>query len=139
VSRAPLVLLAAACFALLAGCVYFPTVVDVGSTQIRPQRGRAVLQGDRADFYVDLESTGAYGDVLTGVTTAVARQATLIGPAGAPVEEVVVPGNATVAFAPGAHHVVLAGFTRPLTKGEVILVTLVFRKAGNLGVVTVVE
>ncbi|MBI2217945.1 MAG: copper chaperone PCu(A)C [Candidatus Rokubacteria bacterium] len=122
-----------------AGCVHYPSVTEVGGTHIRPKRGRAVLQGDRAFFYVDLESTGKYGDVLTAVQTPLARQAILVGPSGLPVERVEVPGTTVVAFAPGAHHVVLAGFSRPLQKGEVIIVTLVFQKIGNLGVVTVVQ
>jgi copper(I)-binding protein len=122
-----------------AGCVSYPSVTEIGGTRIRPERGRAVVQGDRAFFYVDLESTGKYGDVLTAVTTPLARQAVLVDPSGVPVERVEVPGTSVVAFAPGAHHVILAGFSRPLQKGEVIIVTLVFQKTGNLGVVTVVQ
>jgi copper(I)-binding protein len=134
------VILLALVLALAAGgCVHHPSVVDVGDTKIRPHRGRAVVQGDTARFYVELESRGTLGDTITAVRTPVARQAVLVGPAGVPVDRVEVPGATVVAFAPGLPHAVLSGLTRSLVRGEVIIVTLVLEKTGHLGVVTVVE
>jgi copper(I)-binding protein len=122
-----------------AGCVHYPTVTELGGTHIHPQRGRAVLHADGAIFYVDLASTGKYGDVLMAVRTPVARQATLVGPSGLPVDRVEVPGNTLIALGPGMAHAVLAGLDRSLVKGDVIIVTLVFQKLGHVGVVTVIQ
>ena len=124
---------------LLAGCVYYPTVADVGGTRIRTENGRAVREGAGAHVYFDVNSTGKYGDALVGVAAApLARQAQVVN-AGAPVARLEIPGATTVKFAPGGPHVVLADLQRPLARGETIIVTLQFEKSGGIGVVTVVE
>ena len=124
---------------LLAGCVYYPTVIDIGGTRIRTQNGRAVPDGDGAKVYFDVNSTGKYGDFLVGVLAApVAKQALVID-GGAPVSRLEIPGATTVKFAPEGPHVVLSDLPRPLAKGETFIVTLQFEKSGGIGVVTVVE
>ena len=123
----------------LAGCVVYPSVSEIGGTRIRPENGRAVRGGDAAAFYVDIKSTGKFGDVLLAVSSPVARRALLVDPAGLPLARLEVPGATTVPLHPGGHHVVLADFTRPLVAGESILVTLQFQKSGGIGVVTLVE
>ena len=60
---------------LTAGCVHYPTVMDIGGTRLRPEKGRAVRQADKALVYFDVKSTGKYGDVITSVYSPVARQA----------------------------------------------------------------
>lgn len=47
-------------------------------------------------------------------------------------DRVVVPAGGTVEFASGGLHVMLIGLTAPLTVEEVIPVTLVFEKAGDV-------
>ncbi|MEK7701392.1 MAG: hypothetical protein AAB418_05240, partial [candidate division NC10 bacterium] len=79
--------------AALAGCVYYPTVTDVGGVRIVPERGRVVRQDAGALFFVDINSTGKFDDVLTGVETPIARRAQLVGPAGAPLARLLVPGT----------------------------------------------
>ena len=135
-----------AAFALLvsvallgSGCVYYPTIVDVGGTRIRPTNGRIVRQGEVAAFYVELQSTGKFGDVLTSVVTPAAKEARLVSAGGEPLQRLEIPGTTTVSFSAGGAHVVLAGLTRPLAQGETIIVTLVFEKMGQLGVVSLVE
>ena len=122
-----------------AGCVHYPSVADTGGVRLQPDKGRAVREGDTAAFYVELQSTGKFGDVLTGVLSPVARQAQLVDGAGAPLAVVEIPGTMTVNFVPGGPHAVLSDFTRPLVPGETIIVTLLFQKYGALGVITVVE
>jgi copper(I)-binding protein len=129
----------AVALALTAGCVNYPTVMEAGGTRVRPDKGRAVRQADRAAVYFELRSTGKYGDVITGVYSPVARQAALVDAAGAPVARVEVPGATTVSFTAGGPHVVLSDLTRPLTPGETIIVTLLFEKSGGIGVITTVE
>jgi copper(I)-binding protein len=129
----------AALLLLLAGCVHYPTVVDVGGTNIRTANGRAVRQGDGALVYFDLVSTGKFGDTITAVTTAAAKEARLVDGAGAPLPSLDVPGATTVKFAAGGPHIVLADVTSPLKPGETFIVTLQLRKSGGLGLVTVVE
>jgi hypothetical protein len=128
----------AALVLLLAGCVYYPTVADVGGTRIRTENGRAVLEGAGALVYFDVNSTGKYGDAIVGVAAPVARQAQVVS-GSAPVGRLEIPGATTVKFAPGGPHVVLADLQRPLTKGETFIMTLQFEKSGGIGVVTVVE
>jgi copper(I)-binding protein len=134
-----LLVLAALVVLAAAGCVHYPTVADTGGVRLQPERGRAVREGDTAAFYVELRSTGKFGDVLTGVLSPVARQAQLVNGAGAPIAALEIPGTMTVNFVPGGPHAILSDFTRPLVPGETIIVTLMFQKYGALGVVTVVE
>ncbi len=134
----PLLLLAAA-VVLAAGCVHYPSVEDMGGVRVQPEKGRAVRNGDSAAFYVELHSTGKFGDVLSGVTTPVAREARLVTGAGAPLASLEIPGATTIAFVPDGPHAVLSDFTRPLVPGETIIVTLMFRKLGALGIIAVVE
>ena len=124
---------------VVAGCVYFPSVREVGGVRFKPEKGRLVRQDDGAVFTVELRSTGKYGDTLLAASAPIARRAQLVGPGGAPVSRVEVPGETVVKFGEGAPRVVFSELTRPLTPGEVVIVTLNFAKYGNLGVVTVVE
>jgi copper(I)-binding protein len=124
---------------LTAGCVTYPTVMDVGGPRLRPDKGRAVRKADGAVVYFDIKSTGKYGDVITAVYSPVAKQAALVGAAGDPLSRLEVPGATTLSFTPEGPHVVLSNLTRALTPGETIIVTLIFEKSGGIGVITTVE
>jgi len=124
---------------LTAGCVTYPTVMDVGGPRLRPDKGRAVRNADGALVYFDIKSTGKYGDVITAVYSPVAKQAALVGAAGDPLARFEVPGATTFRFTAEGPHVVLSDLTRTLTPGETIIVTLIFEKSGGLGVITTVE
>jgi copper(I)-binding protein len=124
---------------LTAGCVTYPTVMDVGGPRLRPDKGRAVRKADGAVVYFDIKSTGKYGDVITAVYSPVAKQAALVGAAGDPLARLEVPGATTFSFTAEGPHVVLSELTRALTPGETIIVTLIFEKSGGLGVITTVE
>lgn len=130
--RLALVLLAL----VLAGCVYYPTVEDIGGIRIRPQNGRAVVQPTGLALYMDLDSTGKYGDALVGVTTDVARGATIVTLPDQPVNRIEVPGATIVSLRRDGPHVLLSELTRAPQPGEVILVTLLFEKLGRIGVPT---
>ncbi|HEY7363096.1 MAG TPA: copper chaperone PCu(A)C [Methylomirabilota bacterium] len=125
---------------LVGGCTYYPGVVDMGGVRLRPEEGRAVRAGNGQDaaVYFKLNSTGKYGDVLTGAESPLARRAELRGPGG-PVTQIEIPGASVVTFDRGGPHIALADFTRALQAGEVIIITLHFEKSGPLGLVTVVE
>ena len=124
---------------LVAGCVNYPTVMDVGGPRLRPDKGRAVRKPNGAVVYFDIKSTGKYGDVITAVYSPVAKNAALVGAGGDPLTRVEVPGATTFSFTAEGPHVVLSELTRPLAAGETIIVTLVFEKSGGLGVITTVE
>lgn len=131
---------ALALLALVAGgCVNYPTIMEVGGPRILPAKGRVILDGDGARVFVVLSSTGKFGDVLTGVTSPVADEARLVGPNGAPLGRLRIPGASTISFGPGATHIVLSALKRPLVPGETIIVTLLFEKSGGIGIVAVVE
>jgi copper(I)-binding protein len=123
---------------LLAGCVYYPTIEDTGGVRIRPQNGRAVRQGAGLAVYVDLASTGKYGDALVGVT-APAGKGEIVDAAGAPIARLEVPGATTVALSAQGAHVRLSELKQAVVPGDVIVVTLVFERSGQIGVVTRVE
>ncbi|HET9490836.1 MAG TPA: copper chaperone PCu(A)C [Methylomirabilota bacterium] len=126
---------------LAGGCTYYPSVVDVGGVRLRPEAGRAVrsASGHEAAVYFKLNSTGKYGDALTGAESRLARTTELRGPGGDRIGRVEIAGATVVSFERGGPHIALANFTRTLTPGEVIIVTLHFEKSGPLGLVTVVE
>jgi copper(I)-binding protein len=124
---------------LLAGCVHYPTVMDAGGVRIRTENGRAVRQGADLVVTFDVVSTGKYGDVIVGVTTPIARQATLLDAAGRPLGRLQVPGAATVRFTPDGPHVVVTEVQRPIERGQTFILTLLFEKSGGIGVVTLLE
>jgi copper(I)-binding protein len=123
---------------LLAGCVYYPTIEDTGGVRIRPQNGRAVRKGGALAVYVDLASTGKFGDALVAVTAPVGK-GEIVDAAGAPLTRLEVPGATTVPLTAQGAHVRLTDLTRAVAPGDVIVVTLVFEKSGHIGVVTRVE
>ena len=129
----------AALLLLLAGCVYYPTVMDTGGVRIRTENGRAVRQG--ADLLVtfDVLSTGKFGDTIVGVVSPIAKQALLVNGPGAPLTRMEIPGAATVKFTPDGTHVVLGALQRPIERGDTFIVTLLFEKSGGIGVVTLLE
>jgi copper(I)-binding protein len=125
---------------LLAGCTYYPTIPDVGGIRIRPQNGRAVQQPAGLAVYMDLASTGKFGDTILGATSEIARRAVLVAPPGGqPVTRLEVPGEATVRLSPDGAHIVLSELTRPVRSGEVVLVTVLFERLGRIGVPTHIE
>jgi periplasmic copper chaperone A len=119
---------------VLAGCVHYPSVENIGGIRIVPRNGRAVRQADGALVYMELHSTGKFGDAVMTAFSPVAREAQLVPPG-----RMEVPGTTVVTLAPEGPHVVLSGLTRPLVPGESIIVTLIFEKSGGVGVITVVE
>ena len=124
---------------VLAACTYYPTVPDIGGIRIRPQNARAVLQPSGLGVYMDLASTGKYGDAIVGASSEIARRAALVVPGGPPVARVEVPGETTVRLAPEGPHIVLSALTRTVQPGEVVLVTLLFEKVGRIGVPARIE
>ena len=124
---------------LLAGCVHYPTIMDIGGTRIRTENGHAVRQEGRALVYFDVSSTGKFGDVILAIAAPVAKQALLVDGAGAPLTRLEIPGATTVKFAPDGPHIVLADLQGPLAPGDTFIITLQFEKSGGIGIVTVVE
>ncbi len=136
-SLSPVVL--ALALVALAGCVHYPTVMDVGGVRLQPERGRVVREGAGALFYVDINSTGKFDDVLMRVETPIAKSAQIVGPTGAPLARLQVPGTTLVRLQPGGERIVLSDLTRELKPGEVVIVTLLFEKSGAIGVISPVE
>jgi copper(I)-binding protein len=124
---------------VLTGCVHYPTIIDIGGTNLRTANGRAVQKEGGALVVFEVISTGKYGDFITGVSTPVAKQARLVDAAGASVTRFEVPGATTMKFTAEGPHIVLSDLQRPLTPGETFIVTLVFEKSGGIGIVTAAE
>ena len=129
----------AALLLLASGCVYYPTVMDAGGVRIRTTNGRAVRQGPDLRVTFDVVSSGKYGDVIVGVATPVAKQASLVNAGSGPAGRLEIPGATTVRFTPDSTHVVLSQLQRPIEAGETFIVTLLFEKSGGIGVVTLLE
>jgi len=124
---------------LAGGCVYYPTVADVGGVRLLPEHGRLVRSGDGALFFADINNTGMFEDVLVRVETPIAKRAQLVSQTGAPLARLLVPGTSQVRLHAGGERVALSELTRELKPGEVVIVTLYFEKSGPLGVVSPVE
>jgi periplasmic copper chaperone A len=91
--------------------------------------------------YLTIENTGAAPDRLTGGTAdfatveihqmssenGVERMRELKG-------GLAVPAHGKIAFAPGGYHLMFTHLDHPLTKGEVVKVTLNFEHAGSIPV-----
>ena len=137
--HARFVLLVALTLVGLAGCTVYPTVGDTGGVRIEPSNGRIVLDGANGYFFVNIASTSLYGDVLYGGEVPVARRNQLVGPAGERVGRVEIPGHSVVRLQPGSYRIVFSDLTRPLVRGETVIVTFYLDKYRQLGVISVVE
>jgi copper(I)-binding protein len=124
---------------LLAGCVYYPTLEDIGGIRIRGENGRAQRMPEGLLVTMDLHSTGKYGDAIVGASSNVTKVAFLFAGPGAAVPRIEIPGAALVRFVPDGAHIVLDGFTKPVAPGDVVIVTLQLERLGQLGVITRVE
>ncbi len=133
------VLLLFASSVLVGGCVYYPTVEDVGGVRLLPEHGRVVRNGDGALFFVDINSTGKFEDAIVRVETPIAKRAQLLAQTGEPLTKITVPPTALMRLHPGGERVALSELTRELKAGEVVIVTLFLEKSGALGVVSTVE
>jgi copper(I)-binding protein len=124
---------------LLGGCVYYPTVGDIGGVRLLPERTRIVRNGATALFFVDITNTGNSADFLGRVEAPIAKRAQLLSPNGEPLARLTVPGASSVRLHSDGERVALSELTRELKAGEVVIVTLVFEKSGAIGVVSAVE
>jgi copper(I)-binding protein len=124
---------------LLAGCVYYPTVGDIGGARLAPERGRVVRNGDGALFFVDITNTGISEDFLVRVEMPIAKRAQILSAAGEPLQKLPVPATSMLRLRADGERVALADLTRELKAGEVVIVTLFFERTGALGVVSSVE
>jgi len=124
---------------LVGGCVYYPTVEDVGGVRLLPEHGRVVRNGEGALFFVDINSTGMFEDALLRVETPIAKRAQLLTQTGELLPRLAVPGTSLVRLHPGGERVALSELTRELQAGEVVLVTLLSEQSGALRVVSPVE
>jgi copper(I)-binding protein len=124
---------------LLAGCVYYPTVGDIGGARLAPERGRVVRNGDGALFFVDITNTGISEDFLVRVEMPIAKRAQILGATGEAVEKITVPPTSMLRLRADGERVALSDLTRELKAGEVVIVTLFFERVGAVGVVSSVE
>ena len=137
--RAALLLFLVMAGVVAGGCVYYPTVEDVGGVRLLPEHGRVVREGNGALFFVDISSTGMFEDALVRVETPIAKRAQLLAQTGEPLARLLVPATSLVRLQPGGERVALLELTRELKVGEVVIVTLFFEKSGALGVISSVE
>src|SRR5438309_4272992 len=94
---------------LAGGCVYYPTVEDVGGVRLLPDHGRVVRNGDGALFFVDINSTGMFEDALVRVETPIAKRAQLLTQAGEPLTRIAVPATSLTRLHSGGERGELFG------------------------------
>ena len=135
----PLLLLLIVGATVLTGCVYYPTVEDVGGVRLVPEHGRIVRNGDSALFFVDINSTGMFEDALVRAETPIAKRIQLLAQTGETLTRIPVAPTSVMRLYPDGARVALSELTRELKAGEVVIVTLYFEKSGALGVVSPVE
>lgn len=123
----------------LAGCTYYPSVLDTGGVRMEPKNGRLVRMDGGALCFFDLHSTSKYGDQLLAAESDAAKRADIVAADGSPLGALAVPGLTRIDFRPDGPRVVLTELTQPLTPGDGIIVTLIFQKSGRIGVVSIVE
>jgi copper(I)-binding protein len=124
---------------VLAGCVYYPTVGDIGGANLAPERGRVVRNGDGALFFVDITNSGISEDFLVRVEMPLAKRAQILSATGEAVPKLSVRGPSLLRLRADGERVALSELTRELKAGEVVIVTLFFEKSGAVGVVSSVE
>ncbi|MBM3542069.1 MAG: copper chaperone PCu(A)C [Alphaproteobacteria bacterium] len=101
---------------------------------------------DRSAGYMAIANSGATADVLLSAESEMAGRIELHmtktegGVAKMiPLERVEIPAKKTISFQPGGMHLMFMGLKRKLAAHEVVPVTLVFERAGRVGVQFVVQ
>ena len=121
---------------------------EAGDLTIEHPWARATIGGQRVGAaYVTLRNRGREPERLVAVRAGVARAAELHGTTTTaegvarmrPVEAVEIPAGGRVSLAPGGLHVMLVDLAAPLVEGASFPATLVFERAGEVGVEFAVE
>ena len=115
------------------------TVTDVWS--------RPAQAGGNGAVYFNINNGTVHGDTLLGVESAVADSVEMhlsMSDANGVMSmgqqmSVEVPANSTVAFKPGALHVMLVGLRNDLAPGDTFTATLKLRNAGDIPVTITVQ
>jgi len=99
--------------------------------------------GDTADAELALHNAGAEPDQLVGVSCACATAAEIhdVSQAGdeGPVDQIRLPVDETVFFGVGGPHIVLLGWTGPLSPGDTVTLDFTFEIAPPTSAVATVE
>jgi len=97
------------------------------------------VMGERAALYFTLTNRASIADDLMAVSTPIAEMAEIhrtIADGGMmrmePVESLRVSPGETLHLAPGGYHVMLLNLTRQIEPGDIVEVTLTFRRTGAL-------
>ena len=112
--------------------------------QVSAAWSRPAVQGSTGVGYMTLENAGP-ADALVAVETAVSKRVmihrTVVAGGVASmqmVDRMALPPGSRVTFAPGGHHLMFTGLTRPLKAGEALPATLVFASGAKVRVSFVV-
>jgi copper(I)-binding protein len=96
--------------------------------------------------YLTITNNGPKEEVLLGARTAAAQRVemhhTIVSEGMArmrPLPQITIPAGSSVKVEPGGIHLMLVGLKAPLTAGDEIPLTLVFREAGDVEVEIKVE
>jgi hypothetical protein len=126
-------------FALYAGMAW-PHSHEKGDIQVRHPWSRATPPGAKvAAGYMEIRNNGRQPDRLVSATTAVAQRVEIHVTERdgevmkmREVKSLEIPARERYQLRPGGSHLMLVDITRPLQKGEKLLMRLVFERAGEL-------
>lgn len=82
--------------------------------------------------YVEITNRGAEADTLVDATSPLAAMTMFHGGSMTSMTSVVIPGGATVSFAPGGAHIMLTSLSAMPKPGDSLQLTLTFARAGSV-------
>jgi copper(I)-binding protein len=107
--------------------------------QVQAAWSRPAAQGGTGAGFMTLANPDARADALVGAETPLARQVQIHqssvkdGMASMrQLERVPLPAGGQVTFAPGGHHLMFVGLTKPLKAGDSVPVTLTFASGATV-------
>ncbi|HLG89700.1 MAG TPA: copper chaperone PCu(A)C [Alphaproteobacteria bacterium] len=118
------------------------SAIDVADASARPTPPSATT----AAIYLNITNNGTDDDALIGIATPVAQKAELHSTTNdhgimkmSAVAEQPVKAGEKLEIKPGGLHIMLTGLKRPLKAGDQFLLTLTFRKAGQVETTVAVQ
>lgn len=134
-----LTIAAAICLATASAWHGTPSAADEGGIQVVHPWARPTIPGRPGAGYMSIHNHGKTADRLIGARAKGAEAAELhisetdgTVVAMRPLDALDLPAGGMARLAPGGPHLMLFGLAQPLAEGDVLPITLVFERAGEI-------